>query len=243
MREHVERTGVHVRPAGEPEGAQAPAERVRAGHHSDDRGCVRGQGQDVQAEFRAQNETRADPPRHPVPVLLPERRAHFPPGLVGVRHLVADRQGPVPVAHHAAADGQERVHVLVLDVRDAVLRVRAAVHGAHDLQRAQHHYPGAGVPVLQLDRRRCPGRAAAAQRQQVRVLVGPHRPGPGQHHTRQHGRGHVRDPAVHVGGRAPGVLRVGRRPVRRRGRRQRDDHHAVRVQGQPVPPQRPARGH
>lgn len=247
MREHVERASLHVRPAGEPEGARQPAQRVRVRHHGDDSRGVRGQRPHVRARLRAQAKARAGPPQHPAAVLLPERRAHVPPGPVGVALVVAHRQRPVPAADHAAADGAQHVHVRVLDVRGAVHGVRAAVHGAAHIQRAQHHHPRAGAAVLQPGRgrrRRRPGQAATAQRQQVRVLVRPHRPAAGQHHTRQHGRGHVRDPAVHAGGRAPGVFRVGRRPVRRpRGQQKRHDHHAVRGQGQFVPAQQPARDH
>lgn len=161
---------------------------------------------------------------------------HVPPGPVGVVRLVAARQVHTPVAHHHAAHGQAHVHVRLLGVRGAVLRVRAAVPGPARVLRAEHRHPGVGVAVL----RRCgPRGSARAGGQQVRVLVAAYRPGPGQHHTRQHGRGHVRDTAVHAGRSAAGVLCPSRRPVPQ----ERDDHHAVRVQGQPVPTQQPARDH
>jgi len=155
---------------------------------------------------------------------------------VAFDRLVAVRQVHTPVAHHHAADDQEHVRVRVLDVRAAALGVRAAVPGPAYILRAEHRHPGTGDAVLQRAGPRC---HAEAGRQQVRVLVEAHRLGPGQHHTRQHGRGHVRDPAVHVGRRAAGLLRRHRRPVLQ----ERDDHHAVRVQGQLVPAQQPARGH
>lgn len=62
LRQHVERTGVHVRPAGEPEGVQTPAERVHFRHDGGDRDRVRGPGQDHQAELRAQAEAGDDAP-------------------------------------------------------------------------------------------------------------------------------------------------------------------------------------
>lgn len=69
----------------------------------------------------------------------------------------------------------------------------------------------------------------------MRVVVAAHRPGRGEHDTRQHGRSHVRDTAVHAVGGVAGVHRGGGRPasVRPEGGH-RDDDHAVRVQGQPA---------
>lgn len=232
----MERTGVHVRPAGESEGVQTPAERVHFRHHAGDRHCLSGQGQDHQAELCPQAEAGDDAPRHQIPVHVREPGQHVPPGPVVVDRLVAVGQVRTPVAHHHAADDQEHVHVRVLDVRAATLGVRAAVPGPARVLRAEHRHPGTGDAVLQRPGPQPPRHAAG---QQVRVLVTARRPGPGQHHTRQHGRGHVRDPAVHVGRSASGILRR----VRRQVLQERDDHHAVRVQDQPVPAQQPARGH
>lgn len=232
----MERTGVHIRPAGEPKSVQAPAERLHFRHHAGNRDRIRGPGQDHQAELCPQVEAGDDAPRHPVPVHVRMHNQHVPPGPVDFVRLVAARQMHTPVAHHHAADGQEHVHVRVLDVRIAVLGVRTTIPGTAHILRAKHRHPRTGVAVLQ---RPGPRSYECAGGQQVRVLVAAHRPGPGQHHTRQHRRGHVRDPTVHAGCRLAGVLRLGRRPVPQ----ECDDNHAVRVQGQPVPAQQSARGH
>jgi len=154
LRQHVERTGVHVRPAGEPEGVQAPAERVHIRHHDGHRGRVRGPGQDRQTALRPQVPEGTGPARHPVPVPVPEPDQHVPPGHVDVVRLVASNQMRAPMAHHRTSDGQEHVHIRVLDVRACVLDVRTVVLGPADILRAEHRHPGTGVAVLQRRRRR-----------------------------------------------------------------------------------------
>jgi len=80
---------------------------------------------------------------------------------LGVIHLVAARQVHTPVSHHLAADGQEHVHVRVLDVRAAVLGVRADVSGPTHILCPKHRHPGTGVAVLRRLRPRgnaCAGR-------------------------------------------------------------------------------------
>jgi len=101
----VERTGVHVRSAGKPEGVQAPSQRLHFWHHAGDRDRVRDPGQNYQAELCPQVETRDDPPRHLFPVHVRESGQHVPPCPVVVIHLVAARQVHTPVANHHAADG------------------------------------------------------------------------------------------------------------------------------------------
>lgn len=248
MRERVERAGVHVRPAGEPQGVQRPAERVRVRGHDGHRHGVRGARQEHQAEHGAQVPPRAVPPRHPLPVHVLQPAVHAAPGPVGVHRLVAAGQVRAPAAHHAAGGRQEHVRLRVLDVRVAVLGVRDAVPDHAGVPRPRLGHPRARVAVLRP--LRAHGRPAApaetgpvepaGRRRQVRVLVQAHQPGTGGHHTRQHGRGHVRDTAVHAGRGAAAVLHPGGRPVRVQDG---DDHHAVRVQGQPVPAEQPERGH
>jgi len=67
---------------------------------------------------------------------------------VGVIRLVAARQVHTPVANHHAADGQEHVHVRVLDLRAAVLSFRADISGPANILRAKHRHPGTGVAIL-----------------------------------------------------------------------------------------------
>jgi len=157
----VERTGVHIRSAGKPKGVQVPAERLHLWHHAGDRDRVRGPGQNHQTELCPQVETGNDAPRHWVPVHVRESGQHVPPGPLGVIHLVAARQVHTAVAYHPAADGQEHVHVRVLDVRAAVLGVRADVSGPAHILCAKHRHPGTGVAVLRRLRPRghaCAGR-------------------------------------------------------------------------------------